>query len=109
MKRNRLLILVGLFLHSFILFAHDFSAVNSDNVTIYYTILSSTDKTVAVTYGYANYSGVIDIPEKVADGSVEYRVTSIGGGAFRSCSGLTSVTIPNSVTSIGNYAFYGCM
>ncbi len=34
-------------------------------------------------------------------------VTSIDG-AFYECSGLTSVTIPTSVTSIGNGAFYGC-
>ena len=32
-------------------------------------------------------------------------VTSIGSGAFRGCESLTSVTIPNSVTSIGYGAF----
>ncbi|MBQ7760946.1 MAG: leucine-rich repeat domain-containing protein [Clostridia bacterium] len=35
-------------------------------------------------------------------------VTSIGESAFSGCSDLKSVTISESVTSIGNYAFYRC-
>ena len=35
-------------------------------------------------------------------------VTSIGASAFSGCTLLTSITIPEGVTSIGNYAFSGC-
>lgn len=35
-------------------------------------------------------------------------VTSIGNYAFYGCSKLASINIPNSVTFIGNYAFKGC-
>ena len=35
-------------------------------------------------------------------------VTSIGESAFNGCTGLTSITIPSSVTSIGDKVFYGC-
>ena len=36
-------------------------------------------------------------------------VTSVGGWAFSYCYGLTSITIPNSVIAIGNGAFEGCI
>ena len=35
-------------------------------------------------------------------------VTSIGNNAFRDCTSLTEVKIPDSVINIGDYAFYGC-
>ena len=46
--------------------------------------------------------------EEVKDLVIPNSVTSIGDYAFYRCSGLTSVHIPNSVTSIGDFAFYGC-
>ena len=36
------------------------------------------------------------------------KLKSIGNDAFRGCTGLTELTLPNSVTSIGEHAFYGC-
>ena len=39
---------------------------------------------------------------------VQGGIKLIAGGAFCECSGLTSITIPNSVTDIGELAFYRC-
>ena len=45
---------------------------------------------------------------KVTDLVIPNSVTSIGNGAFYGCSGLTSVNLGNSVTSIGERSFQGC-
>ena len=57
-----------------------------------------------LNYAYHLYS---DENTEITDLIIPNSVTSIGIWAFSGCSGLTSVTIPNSVTSIGEYAFYG--
>ena len=71
---------------------------------IYYDI---SETTATVTDGDNKYSGDIVIPESITYNGSKYSVTSIGDWAFSFCSGLTSVTIPNSVTIIGRYAFDG--
>ena len=82
---------------------------------LYYNITSSGEPyTVEVTYQSCwsadNYWGLTSavIPETVTYDGTTYSVTSIGGGAFCFCSGLTSVTIGSGVTSIGDDVFYGC-
>ena len=45
---------------------------------------------------------------KVTSVTVPNTITSIKEGAFHSCSALTSIEIPSSVTFIGDYAFEGC-
>jgi hypothetical protein len=92
---------------------YDFAAKNDDGKKIYYNITSAVEPlTVEVTYAtestYNDYSGAVVIPATVIHLGVTYAVTAIGNSAFRSSTGLTSVTIPNSVTSIGNSAFESC-
>ena len=74
---------------------------------IYYKF-DKTTKQATVISGDEKYTGIVNIPANVTYNSETYSVTSIGAGAFESCSNLTSVTIPNSVTSIGTGAFESC-
>ena len=100
---TKLLMLAAVLSASTNIYAYDFKVDG-----IYYNIISSSEKTVAVTEGSYNYSGDIIIPEQVTYNNDTYSVTAIGNSAFALCDELTSVTIPNSITSIGNSAFYYC-
>lgn len=76
-----------------------------------------TGENTVQTYGYlsnspvpaipSNYSGSLTIPETVPYDGDTYTVTAIGEFSFTECS-LASVSIPSTVSSIGNYAFANC-
>ena len=51
---------------------------------------------------------IIKVPRKISSLEILNTVTSIGNYAFYNCSKLTSITIPEGVTTIGDYAFYNC-
>jgi hypothetical protein len=59
-------------------------------------------------YGYDSNRNPVYKNSNVKKVVIEDSVTSIGDYAFFNCSSLTSITIPDSVTSIGESAFYGC-
>ena len=100
--------------------AYDFSANCASGMgkTLYYSITDATNHYVSVVYpgisssnpwdGYQKPLGNIVIPNTVENGGIEYLVTGIGGSAFYGCTGLTSLTIPNSVTIMEGSAFRGC-
>ncbi|MCR5362267.1 MAG: leucine-rich repeat protein [Bacteroidales bacterium] len=52
--------------------------------------------------------GKVEIPEYVQHDGLSYKVTEIGAQAFRGCTYMTSVSIPESVTRIRSYAFAEC-
>lgn len=108
MKHNilRNLMLIVVLLTSSQAFAYDFTVDG-----FYYKILSKTDKTVEVSRGYndSRYTGSITIPSEVTYNNITYIVESIGDEAFYYNMDLTSITIPNSVKSIGEHAFSTCI
>ena len=71
----------------------------------------NTDLTLPDDYNgqiYKLYKRAFDGCSGLTSVTIGNSVTSIDDGAFYGCSGLTSVTIPDSVTSIGDRAFSGC-
>ena len=94
---------------------YDFYAVCSSGQTLYYEYYGSNS--VRIVYpgqqgneydGYIKPTGNLIIPNVVSYGG-NYSVVGIGDLAFHNCDGLTSITIPNSISQpIGNNAFGGC-
>ena len=89
-----------------VFFSISSSAYDVEVDGIYY--LTPKKNVAIVTNGDKAYSGDITIPSSIKVNDLEYTVKYIEESAFDYCSGLTSITIPNSVISIGMYAFNNC-
>ena len=105
----KLLVLVACLSSTLTLSADDYDFV-ADRLA--YKITGTTTVEVANPGGEEkasdiDYSGVINIPRTVTYNGTTYTVTGIGLNAFAGSS-VTQVIIPNSVTYIGEYAFYLC-
>ena len=66
------------------------------------------EKKAEVATQSSSFQGAANIPSVITYSGQTYKVTSIGMYAFQGCTGLTAISIPNSITSIGYCAFKGC-
>ena len=86
----------------------NFNAINCDLIVEQYLVFPSTITTVNIGENVQKIPDYFIQNTSVTSIEIPNSVTTIGGYAFSNCSSLTSLTIGNSVTSIGNYVFYGC-
>ena len=80
----------------------DLTSINVDSDNQYYLSLDG------VLFNKDKTTLIRYSTEKSSSYEIPNSVTSIGNGAFWFCARLTSVTIPDSVTSIGDLAFTNC-
>ena len=118
MKTKNFLLLVLCTLLSVHIKAADgdtFTANTSEGIEMTFRVISETEKTarVAIENGSPAISqtvtGTVTIPSEVTYNNETYTVTLIGLNAFYRCYGVTSISIPNTVEAIGNYAFSYCI
>lgn len=83
-----------------------------EGYTLRYNVVDDDAQTCEVAGPLNNWSdpiaGDLVIPAAAKYGAVSYEVVSIGENSFYNCNKLTSVDIPNSVTTIKDGAFFGC-
>ena len=104
---KKLLTLFIAFMASTCIWADDIFYDNEGK--LYYQITSESTVAVKRYYDSSNDSDItsVIIPSTVTYEGKTYSVTRIRESAFNSCKSLTSITIPEGVTSIENGAFYG--
>ena len=90
------------------LFSGAATAFDAEIDGIYYN-LNVQEKTAVVTSGNNKYAGSVLIPSTITKDNVEFTVKGIESSTFSRCTSLTSVSLPNSLTYIGDNAFQECI
>lgn len=87
--------------------AYDIAVENDEGVKLYYSYWNNGTE-LRVASAYSHYNGAVKIPESVVYMNRTRNVTGIEDKAFSGQDMLTSITIPKTVTFIGEDAFKGC-
>ena len=88
------------------------SAITRDEVSSYLTTcvnIEVGDCVTEISGCTTGTCGAFASFRKLSSVTISNSVTSIGDYAFKDCSGLTSINIPSGVTNIGSQAFYNCV
>ena len=70
--------------------------------------LSISGTGAMAAYAYSSSVPWTSVRDKITSATIAEGVTSVGNNAFYDCSNLATVSIPTGVTEISDYAFYGC-
>lgn len=100
---RNLLMMAAVLSVSVSVYAYDFEVDG-----IYYNIIDMENLTCGVVYGDVEYTGEIEIPTTVTYEDNLFDVVEIQQSAFKS-DRLISIMIPNSIISIGDFAFEDCL
>ena len=88
----------------------DFNCLVPGGQTLYFNVNGSNvivTQPQDTTLPYFTQLGDLIIPSTITYGNEEYYVTAIDSFAFANCRGLTSITLPSSIVSVGKSAFNG--
>ena len=110
---------ISIFIGGILLICQSSKAYDFKVDGIYYQY-NAKDITVSVTFGdnyyqtpgqdpyYDTYKGSISVPSEITYNGRILPVKGIADRAFYNCNNLSSISLPNTITSIGSSAFEGC-
>ena len=105
------IIIIAMLLAAVAARAFDFRVATAAGQYVYYSIIPGTTTVKAVNPNWSSHAepmGFLALPATVEHNGVTYQLKAVDAEAFRGCSSLTGVSLPEGVTSLGRMAFAFC-